>query len=160
MWSKGLDNLAWWVYNRYIKSEGDTPMKSVFYWDMDGVLADYHGYVKGNWSMALRRDTFQNLPAFQHNVDLLNTLLAKGITCYILTKAANEDAMQGKRDWLKVNVPMMDDEHFICITKGRKVDHMKEEGILIDDDATNCKQWTKAGYTAIYLETKGQEINL
>lgn len=135
-------------------------MKSVFYWDMDGVLADYHGYVKGNWSMALRRDTFQNLPAFQHNVDLLNALLAKGITCYILTKAANEDAMQGKRDWLKANVPMMDDEHFICITKGRKVDHMKEEGILIDDDATNCKQWTKAGYTAIYLETKGQAVEL
>jgi hypothetical protein len=37
---------------------------------------------------------------------------------------------------------------------------MKEEGILIDDDATNCKQWTKAGHTAIYLETKGQEITL
>ena len=37
---------------------------------------------------------------------------------------------------------------------------MKEEGILIDDDATNTKQWTKAGYTAIYLETKGQAVEL
>ena len=135
-------------------------MKSVYYWDMDGVLADYHGYVKGNWSMALRRDTFVNLPAFQHNVDLLNSLLAQGVTCYILTKAANDEAKQGKIDWLAKHVPMIDAEHFICITKGRKVDSMKEEGILIDDDATNCKQWTKAGYMSIYLQDKGQDVVL
>ena len=135
-------------------------MKSVFYWDMDGVLADYHGYVNGNWSMALQRDTFQNLPAFQHNVDLLNSLIARGVICYILTKAANADAMEGKREWLKANVPALDDEHFICIMKGRKVDHMKEEGILIDDDEKNTKQWTKEGHEAILLTVKGQDIEL
>ena len=55
---------------------------------------------------------------------------------------------------------MIDAEHFICITKGRKVDSMREEGILIDDDATNCKQWIKAGYMSIYLQDKGQDVVL
>ena len=75
-------------------------------------------------------------------------------------KAANADGAQGKVDWLKKYVPAMDTDHIIIITKGRKVDHMKEEGILIDDDMTNCKQWNKAGYTSIYLETKGQKVEL
>jgi 5'(3')-deoxyribonucleotidase len=82
------------------------------------------------------------------------------VTCYILTKAANEEAKQGKIDWLAKHVPMIDAEHFICITKGRKVDSMREEGILMDDDATNCKQWTKAGYMSIYLQDKGQDVVL
>ena len=87
-------------------------------------------------------------------------MIAAGITCYILTKAANADARRGKIDWLKKYVPAMDEEHFICLYKGRKVDSMKEEGTLIDDDLTNIKQWRKAGYTAIYLETKGEAIHL
>jgi hypothetical protein len=32
--------------------------------------------------------------------------------------------------------------------------------VLVDDDMTNCKQWTKAGYEAIYLATKGEKISL
>ena len=132
----------------------------VFYWDMDGVLADFHKAYAVNRATALRRDTMAALEPFQHNVDILNSLLVKGVTCYILTKAANADAMQGKIDWLAKYVPMMDAEHFICITKGRKVDHMKEEGTLIDDDMANIKQWIKAGHKAIHLETKGEQVKL
>lgn len=135
-------------------------MKQVFYWDMDGVLADFHTAYAQDRAVALKREAMANLKPFQHNVDLLNSLMAQGITCYILTKAANTDGAQGKIDWLTKYVPTMDADHIIIINKGRKVDNIREAGVLIDDDMTNCKQWNKAGYTSIYLANKGQEVEL
>lgn len=131
-----------------------------YYWDMDGVLADFHTAYKQDRAVALKREAMANLAPFTANVDLLNSLMAQGITCYILTKAANADGAQGKVDWLKKYVPAMDADHIIIINKGRKVDNIREAGVLIDDDMTNCKQWNKAGYTSIYLETKGQAVTL
>lgn len=131
-----------------------------YYFDMDGVIANFHKAYASDKATALKREAMANLEPFMNNVNVLNNLIAKGIVCYILTKAATEDAKQGKIDWLKKYVPAMDKDHFICIIgKGKKVDFIREEGILIDDGKANCKQWEKGGYTAIYLEEKGQEIN-
>lgn len=135
-------------------------MKKVFYFDMDGVLADYHGYVKGNWSLGVKRETYENLPAFAHNVAVLNNLLKHGHTCYILTKAANENVLEGKLVWLAKYVPAMDKKHFIGVLKGRKIDYIREAGVLVDDDERNTKPWIKAGFEAILLNAKGQEIEL
>lgn len=131
-----------------------------YYFDMDGVLANFHKAYATDKAVALKREAMANLEPFAENVAILNNLLAAGITCYILTKAANADGAQGKVDWLAKYVPMMDEAHIIIITKGRKVDNMREAGVLVDDDMTNCKQWTKAGYEAIYLATKGEKISL
>ena len=135
-------------------------MKQVFYWDMDGVLADFHTAYAQDRAIALKRGAMANLKPFVKNVELLNSMIAQDITCYILTKAANADGAQGKVDWLKKYVPVMDADHIIIINKGRKVDNIREAGVLIDDDMTNCKQWNKAGYTSIYLANKGQEVEL
>ena len=35
-----------------------------------------------------------------------------------------------------------------------------KDGILIDDKKTNCNQWKKAGFVAIWLEEKGGKINV
>ena len=95
------------------------------------------------------------------NVNTLNALIASGETCYILTKAANEDARDGKIDWLAKYVPAMDAEHFICIVGyGRKIDYIREDGILIDDDEKNTKQWIKGGQIAIHLEVRGEAVTL
>lgn len=132
-----------------------------YYWDMDGVLADFHKAYATDKAVALKKDAMANLEPFTANVATLNKLIAEGYTCYILTKAANEAGKQGKIEWLAKYVPMMDEAHFICIIgKGRKVDFIREDGVLIDDDATNTKQWVKGGHEAILLTTKGEAVAL
>lgn len=131
-----------------------------YYWDMDGVLANFHKAYATDRAVALKREAMANLEAFIENVATLNRLMAEGNTCYILTKAANAEGAQGKVEWLAKYVPMMDAEHTIIITKGRKVDYIREAGILVDDDPTNTKQWVKGGYEAILLTTKGEAVRI
>lgn len=127
---------------------------------MDGVLADFHSAYALNKTAALHREIMANLIPFAANVELVRRLITSGETVYILTKAANEEGKQGKIDWLSKYIPELDNEHFICISKGRKVDYIREEGMLIDDDQKNLRPWRKAGYTTYFVEVKGERINL
>ena len=131
-----------------------------YYWDMDGVLADFHTAYAMDKGTALKREAMANLAPFTANVETLRALIATGNTCYILTKAANADGAQGKVEWLAKYVPEMDAEHTIIITKGRKVDNIREAGILVDDDMANIRQWNEGGYEAIYLATKGEAVRV
>lgn len=131
-----------------------------YYWDMDGVLADFHTAYAMDKGTALKREAMANLKPFIANVQTVRNLIAEGHTCYILTKAANADGAQGKVEWLAKYVPEMDAEHTIIITKGRKVDNIREAGILVDDDMANIRQWNKGGYEAIYLATKGETVRI
>ena len=131
-----------------------------YYWDMDGVLADFHTAYAMDKGTALKKDVMANLRPFIANVKTLRDLIAEGHTCYILTKAVNADGAQGKVEWLAKYVPEMDEAHTIIITKGRKVDYIREDGILVDDDSANTRQWEKAGHKAILLTTKGEAVRI
>ena len=49
---------------------------------------------------------------------------------------------------------------FICIVgSGRKVDYIREAGVLVDDDPKNIRQWVKGGYEGYLVETKGAAVN-
>ena len=131
-----------------------------YYFDMDGVLADFHSTYTHR-AQALSFAYLANLTPFAANVALLNALIAAGENCYILTKAANEAAKNGKIAWLKKHVPALTLDKFICIVgSGRKIDHIREDGILIDDDVKNTRQWVKAGQPAILLTSKGETVTL
>lgn len=131
-----------------------------FYWDMDGVLANFHKAYATNKATALSRKAMAELEPFTENVTTLRGLIAAGHTCYILTKAANENGAAGKIDWLAKFIPEMDAAHIIILYKGRKVDAIREAGTLIDDDMANIRQWRKGGYEAIYLEAKGEAVRV
>lgn len=131
-----------------------------YYFDMDGVLADFHSTYTER-AQALSRDYLANLAPFAENVKTVRNLIAAGSLVYILTKAANEDARQGKLDWLAKHIPEMTAERFICIVGyGRKVDFIREDGVLVDDDPKNTRQWVKGGHEALLLSYKGETVTL
>lgn len=132
-----------------------------YYWDMDGVLADFHKAYATDRAVALKREAIANLDPFEKNVAILRKMIKSGIRCYILTKAANDEAREGKIEWLAKYVPELTAEQFICIVGyGKKIDYIREDGMLIDDDEKNTKQWIKGGQTAILLTAKGETVTL
>lgn len=136
-------------------------MTKAYYFDIDGVLANFHK-TKFEYKNAINRDWIANLDPFVENVNLVRHLIACGEKVYIVSKAASENAKLGKYDWLAKYIPeLMIDNIFVIVGNGKKTDYIKTEiAILIDDDIKNCRQWTKAGYQAIHLEIKGSAIQL
>lgn len=135
--------------------------RTTYYFDMDGVIANFHKEPY-KYANAISREWIANLEPFMENVEILRNLLANKKSVYILTKAASEEAKQGKLDWLARYVPEIEAKRVIVIVgNGKKVDFMRTKtGILIDDDKKNTTPWIKAGHKAITLEYKGQTITL
>jgi len=147
------------VYNKYVlKREEQTKM--TYYFDMDGVLSRFHDEPY-KYANAINREWIANLKPWAENVKTVKRLIAEGNKIYILTKAASENARLGKIDWLAKYLPEITLDNFICIVgNGKKVDFIKENGILVDDDKKNTTPWEKAGYKAILLSVKGEAVRL
>ena len=134
---------------------------TTYYFDMDGVLANFHKAYATNKATAMSRKAMAELEPFADNVALVRSLIAEGIKVYILTKAANEAGKAGKIDWLANYIPEITAEQFICIVgSGRKVDFVREAGVLVDDDPKNIRQWEKGGFTGLLVTEKGGRIDL
>ena len=135
--------------------------RRVYYFDMDGVLCDFHKEPY-KYANAINREWIANLDPFMANVNLVKSLIANGKSVYILSKAASENAKLGKLDWLAKHIPELNPKRVIVIVgNGKKTDYMAtDDGILIDDDIKNTRQWEKAGHMAITLEFKGQAVVL
>ena len=133
---------------------------AVYYFDMDGVLSNFHKEPY-KYINAINREWIANLEPFMDNIATVKRLIAEGAIVYILTKAASESAKQGKIDWLAKYLPQITSKQFICIVgNGRKVDHIREAGMLIDDDKRNTTPWGKAGYPYYLLSSKGEKVEL
>ena len=135
--------------------------RQVYYFDMDGVISNFHKEPY-KYSNAINREWIANLEPFMDNVNLIRNLIRQGKSVYILSKAASENAKQGKIDWLNKYIPELILNRIIVIVgSGKKCDYMKTKtGILIDDDKTNINQWVKAGHKGILLKEKGEKVTL
>lgn len=132
--------------------------KKVYYFDMDGVLCNFHKEPY-NYANAISRKWIANLEPFTEAVAIAKQLMQEGKSVYINSLAASEEAKLGKIEWLAKYLPEIPKSHIIIIVGyGKKADFMRTKtGTLIDDKASNCKQWTKlSGQPAIWVEVKGQ----
>lgn len=133
-------------------------MKNTYYFDMDGVLANFHKEPY-NPRHAMSREWIANLEPFMETVETVKTLMNEGNEVYINSLAASEGAKEGKIEWLSRYLPEIKIDHIIIIVgSGKKALYMKTKtGILVDDKLANCKQWTKiSGQPAIWVEEKGK----
>ena len=138
-----------------------TMARTVYYFDMDGVLCNFHKEPY-KFANAINREWIANLDPFMANVNLVRSLIANGKSVYILSKAASENAKLGKLDWLAKHIPELNPKRVIVIVgSGKKTDYMvTKTGILVDDDIKNTRPWVKAGHKAITLEYRGQAVAL
>lgn len=134
-----------------------------YYFDVDGVLADFHGaYDHTKRYESLTYDFIRNLKPFVENINLVKELIANGDRVYISTLVANETTKKARIDWLREMLPEIPSYRIITIVgHGKKCDKMKtKDGILVDDKKANCTQWEKAGHKAIWLKIKGAKVEL
>ena len=127
-----------------------------YYFDMDGVLANFHEH-KNGWMFADKYDFIRNLAPFVESISLVNEMIEKGYKVYISSLCRNEETKQAKIDWLKQYIPNLKAENIIIlIGSAKKVENMKTRtGVLIDDKEANIKQWRKKGLKAVYVKDKG-----
>ena len=136
-------------------------MKKTYYFDMDGVIANFHKSYATDKATALKYDTMVSLEPFNNNIEIMKRLITENNTVYILTKTVNEKTKQAKIDWIKKHIKEFNFDNFICIVgHGNKADYIKEAGILIDDDIKNIRAWKKIGQPTYYVETKGETVTL
>lgn len=136
--------------------------RKVYYFDMDGVLANFHKEPY-KYANAINREWIANLEPFMNNVAVVKRLIAEGKSVYINSMAASEEAKQGKIDWLAKYLPEIKASHIIILVgAGKKAEAMKTKtGILVDDKLANCKQWTKiSGQGFYWVETKEATVEL
>lgn len=134
-------------------------MKKVYYFDLDGVLADFHTAYATDKGIAYSREAMANLKPFPQAVATVKALIKSGKSVYINSLAANEAGKQGKLEWLSRHIPELKPSHIIIIVGyGKKADYMKTKtGTLVDDKLANCKQWERlTGQPSVWVETKGE----
>lgn len=138
-------------------------MKKTYYFDVDGVLANFHEvYNPKNRAESLTYKFIRELQPFTENINLVKKLIADGNRVYISTMVANEATKKARIEWINEMLPEIPSYRIITIVgHGNKAQYMKtKDGILIDDKKANCRQWEKAGHSAIWLEIKGSKIEL
>lgn len=127
-----------------------------FYFDMDGVLADFDGQPNALDRFITEERFFQILKPTKLVAkinELLENPVAREMIC-ILSASPNENADRDKMFWLWEHMPNLKLENINIIRGGQGADERKaffanEESILFDDYSGNLITWTEKGGLAV-----------
>lgn len=123
-----------------------------FYFDMDGVLANFDGQPNALDRFITERAFFQKLAPTpltpKLNQALLNPMMFENT--YILSASPNEEADYDKMMWLRRHLPNVKAANIIIVRGGagadqRKAKYANSHSILFDDYSGNLLSWEKAG---------------
>lgn len=130
-------------------------MCKAVYFDMDGTIADLYGVEDWESKLVSHDVTPYQEAAPLIDMDELNTVCEKlqsiGIVIGVIswlaigsTKIYDQKTRQAKRDWIKRNLPCVEEIHLIKY--GSPKHHackIKDDAIIVDDSAVVRSKWTR-----------------
>lgn len=139
-------------------NKGNDSDKSIIYFDMDGVLANWN-HMKSEkhpdgitMEDVFTKGYFKNLEPIEEFIELANTLYEKGMDIRIVSKA-KYFAIEEKIEWLNKYLPFISKKHMYFVPlEANKIDFVptiKPIDILIDDYNPNIDNWTGIAIKAI-----------
>lgn len=133
-----------------------------YYFDMDGVLADFNSEPKALKRFKVESGFFANLKPIRNNIHALK-VFSRENDVYIITASPNEQADQDKIAWVKKHLPNFPLENMIiCRLGDNKADYVKNvKGcLLFDDYGKNCREWEARGGQAFKVSPQNPILRL
>jgi 5'(3')-deoxyribonucleotidase len=126
-----------------------------YYFDMDGVLANFDAEPNAVERYAVEEGFFKRLKPINEHLDKLKSLLEQGESVSIITASPNDRADRDKKEWLNNHIKDISklNIHIVRVgaNKSSVVKDISKEHILFDDYGKNCLQWEQAGGTAVKI---------
>lgn len=91
---------------------------SVFYIDMDDVLANFSAEKNGRNRYIKEQLFFKFLRPIWVNVKAANCLIKNGEQVFVITKSPHRAADKAKREWLKRFLPELGQNNIIIVREG------------------------------------------
>ena len=136
--------------------------------DLDGVLTDFesvapkldNGKVDWNKVKTLGRDFWKNMPWLEEGKKLITEVMNLGIKVGILSSIFLPAGIVGKKEWIKKNLPMIDEIDVVIVRTGSQKPSAAGPNDLLIDDQLRSVELFNARYSGNGILYTGFETTL